>query len=231
MLPVRLLSLNVGHQTWARPVPNPVVAAPFGQQPDVLLPVEYVKGDGRPDLRAALIEAGLHHVASSARVQRQGRCWWNQVLIASRWPITFTSDATGLGPCNGSAFLSVETGGMAVTGVRVPMWVKASDWYGAWERLLLRFLGDLLIGDLNIDPQRKRRRDQKPLKALQEAGWHWCPADGPWSYKGNTGVASVVDHAFARGDVDVLSARYVAEGIAGVGPVDHAALAVEVEQG
>ena len=38
------------------------------------------------------------------------------------------------------------------------MWVKASDWYGAWDRIVPRLQGDLLIGDLNIDPERQRRR-------------------------------------------------------------------------
>ena len=44
-------------------------------------------------------------------------------------------------------------------------------------------------------------------------------------------VVDAEHHVFVRGVVEVLSARYVAEGIAGVGPVDHAALVVEVVQG
>ena len=228
MLPVRIASLNVGHQTWARPIPLTVVAALLDQQPDILVLVEYVEGDGRPELRATLADSGLQHVATSAQVQRQGRSWWNQILIASRWPIIVTSDATGLDPCNGSAFLSVETGGPAMTGVRVPMWETAGEWYGAWDKCVPRFQGNLLIGDLNIDPQRQRRRDQKPLAMLQRAGWSWHKADGDWSYKGRTGATSSVDHLFVRGEVEVVSARYVVDGAFGVGPVDHAALVVDV---
>ena len=140
---------------------------------------------------------------------------------------TVISDAAGLDPCNGSSFLSVETGGLTMTGVRVPMWPKACDWYEAWEKLVPRFSGDLLVGDLNIDPLRLRRRDQKPLKMLEVDGWRWCQAEGDWSYRSYSGVTSSVDHVFVRGDVDVQSARYVTEGIVGVGPVDHAALVVE----
>ena len=55
------------------------------------------------------------------------------------------------------------------------------------------------------------------------------PAEGNWSYRSYTGVTSAVDHVFARGEVEVVSARYVVEGIAGVGPVDHVALVVEIE--
>jgi endonuclease/exonuclease/phosphatase family metal-dependent hydrolase len=107
------------------------------------------------------------------------------------------------------------------------MWVKAVDWYGAWEKLLPRFAGDLLIGDLNIDPSRQRKRDQKPLAMLQGAGWRWGPAEGTWSYRSYSGVTSAVDHVFVGGDVEVRSARYVVDGIVGVGPVDHTALVVE----
>ena len=153
------------------------------------------------------------------------------MFIASRWPIEVTSDREGMHPCNGCGHLSIKTNGFAMTAVRVPMWPKAADWYSAWTDMLPRFQGDLLIGDLNIDPSRKRRRDQEPLKLLGEAGWRWCPADGGWSYRSYAGVTSSVDHVFVRGDIEVASARYVAEGTAGVGPVDHAALVVETAIG
>ena len=224
----RIVSLNVGHQTWARPIPPAAVTALLSLQPDILVLVEYVEGHGRPELRAALHDAGLSHTASSDSLLYRGKsAWWNQVFIASRWPIEVTSDRTGLHPCNGCGFLSVTTGGLALTGVRVPMWKSAADWYGAWEEMLPHFQGDLLIGDLNIDPSRCRRRDQKPLKLLGEAGWRHASAEGSWSYRGRAGVTSSVDHVFVRGEVEVVSARYGAEGIAGVGPLDHAALVVE----
>jgi hypothetical protein len=103
MSDVRITSLNVGHQTWARPVPPSVVATLLDLEPDVLVLVEYVEGDGRPELCEALGDAGLQHIATSAQVQRMGRSWWNQVLIA-----------------NGCGFLCVESGGLAMTAARVP---------------------------------------------------------------------------------------------------------------
>lgn len=42
MFAVRIISLNVGHQTWARPIPTTVVAALPDQQPDIVVLVEYV---------------------------------------------------------------------------------------------------------------------------------------------------------------------------------------------
>ena len=65
MFAVRIASLNVGHQTWARPIPPTVLDALLDQEPDFLVLVEYVEGHGRPECRAALAEAGLTHTANS----------------------------------------------------------------------------------------------------------------------------------------------------------------------
>jgi hypothetical protein len=65
---------------------------------------------------------------------------------------------------------------------------------------------------------------------LREAGWRWCSAEGDWSYRSNSGVTSSVDHLFVRGAVEVAAARYLADGIVGVGPLDHAALVVDVQR-
>ena len=232
MLPVRLLSLNVGHQTWARPIPPPVLAAILDQEPDILVLVEYVEGDHRAELREALATAGLAHQEVTAAVNFRGpRSWWNQVFVASRHPIEVTSDPADLHPCNATSFLSVKTGVIEMTGMRMPFWETAAEWYGAWEALAPRYQGSLLIGDLNIDPSEPGKRHRKPLQVLQQHGWRWCPADGDWSYRrtGAEHVRSTVDHVFVRGEVEVVSARYVTEGVVGVGPVDHAALVVEVD--
>ncbi len=165
MLPVHLISLNVGHQTYFRPVPTPVLDALLDQKPDILVLVEYVEGHGRPELRAALVAAGLSHFAASdSRLYSGKASWWNQVFIASRWPIKVTSDRAGMRPCNGCGFLSV---GCARPGGR------ASTRRGPAPR----FQGDLLIGDLNpravpvggLLPHRDARPGQRE-------------ADGGWSF-------------------------------------------------
>ena len=62
--------------------------------------------------------------------------------------------------------------------------------------MLLRFQGDLLMGNLNIDPSRRRRRDQEPLRPLRppgETGWRRAHAEGSlsyWSYSGVTRTMS-----------------------------------------
>jgi hypothetical protein len=227
----RILSLNVNHRTVAKPLPPALTRALLDLAPDVLVLVEYVEGDGRHEFRAALAEAGLPHAEVTAAINFRGpRSWWNQVFVASRWPITVTSTPSGLNDCNASSFLSLQTGSIAMTGMRMPFWETAAEWYGAWEALVPRFQGGLLMGDMNIDPDESRKRHREPLRVLQQHGWRWHPAEGEWSYRrtGAEHVRSRVDHVFVRSEVEVTSARYVAEGIVGVGPVDHAALVVEV---
>ena len=75
----RIVSLNVGHQTWARPIPTAVVSALLDQRHDILVLVEYVEGHGRPDLRAALHDAGFAHFAGSDSVLYRGK--------AARWKL------------------------------------------------------------------------------------------------------------------------------------------------
>jgi len=227
----RIISLNVNHRTAAKPIPAALTRALLDLAPDILVLVEYVEGDGRHELRAALAEAGLPHTEGTAAINFRGpRSWWNQVFVASRWPIEVTSDSAGLNDCNASSFLSVRTGSIEMTGMRMPFWETAAEWYGAWEALVPRYQGDLLIGDMNIDPEESRKRHQKPLKVLQRHGWRWHPAEGDWSYRrtGAEHVRSRVDHVFVRGEVEVQSAQYVVDEIVGVGPVDHAALVVDV---
>ena len=84
-----------------------------------------------------------------------------------------------------------------------------------WIRSLLQHLGDLGLAARRSGLTRTRY------------GW-WHKADGDWSYKGIDGVTSAVDHVFVRGEVEVVSAQYMADGVFGVGPVDHAALVVDV---
>jgi endonuclease/exonuclease/phosphatase family metal-dependent hydrolase len=231
ILPVRIASLNVGHQTWARPILPTVVAALLDLTPDVLILVEYVEGDGRPELRAALADAGLPHVATSPVVLRRPGSWWNQILIASRRPVEPSGSPDVPGRTQGlhSALMRVETGGLGLTGLRVPMRSSAATWYAMWETLVPAFEGDILIGDLNIDPVRSGKRDQVPLRLLREAGWRRYTAEGVWSYRSGSGHTSTVDHVFTRGDIAVLSARYVSEPFVTEGLTDHAALVVDVE--
>jgi len=63
----RIISLNVNHRTVAKPFPAPLTRALLDLAPDILVLVEYVEGDGRQELREALADARLHHVATSPR--------------------------------------------------------------------------------------------------------------------------------------------------------------------
>jgi endonuclease/exonuclease/phosphatase family metal-dependent hydrolase len=229
---MRLLSLNVGHQTWARPIPSAVVAALLDHTPDILVLVEYVEGDGRPELHAALAGAGLPNIATAPAVLRRPGSRWNQVLVASRWPVAPSDGPEVPGRAQGlpSALLRVQTGGLGLTGLRVPMRSSAATWYAMWNTLVPAFEGDILVGDLNIDPARRWKRDQVPLQLLREAGWRRYTAEGVWSYRSGSGRTSTVDHVFTRGDIAVLSAQYVSEPFVTEGLTDHAALVADLDR-
>lgn len=229
MSTMRVVSINFGHKTRPHRVQPPLVGALLDLAPDVLVLVEYVEGHGRPDLRAVLAAGGLQHIATSPAVVRKEGRWWNQVLIASRWSVEPPARPEVEGRDEGlaSALLRIRTGGLGLTGVRVPMRTSTAAWYAMWGTLVPAFEGDLLIGDLNIDPARSEKRDQEPLRLLREAGWRRYTAVGAWSYRSGSGHTSKVDHVFTRGHIAALSARYVSEPFVTEGLTDHAALVVE----
>ena len=123
----------------------------------------------------------------------------------------------------------VTTFGIRVTGIRVPAYTTARDWYSYWEWANQSLEGDVAIGDFNADPGRSRKWDAV-LATLESSGnWSRADIDGEWSYRGHNGAMSRVDHVLTRNGVSVLSAQYVP------GPfvpahTDHAALVVEVSR-
>jgi endonuclease/exonuclease/phosphatase family metal-dependent hydrolase len=123
--------------------------------------------------------------------------------------------------------LTVKTFGISITGIRVPAYTAATDWYRYWEWLNENLDGDIAIGDFNADPGRPRKWDRVLETLMQCGGWHRTNADGDWSYKGNNGSTSRVDHVLSRGKVNILSARYVTDPFVPA-HTDHAALLAEI---
>jgi endonuclease/exonuclease/phosphatase family metal-dependent hydrolase len=120
------------------------------------------------------------------------------------------------------------TGGIELVGLRVPMYETAEEWYRYWRWLQGVIGGDLVIGDLNVDPARRNRR-ARVLATLMEAGdWRRIEPTGSWSYTGRGGISSRLDHLLFRDTVRVTAARYVSEPFVPA-HTDHAALVAEVE--
>ena len=81
---MRVLSWNLGHQTHERPLTPVFHRAIRAPGPDVLVLNEYVDGPSRASMKAALAVGGLAHYAVSEPIRGE-----NQILIASRYPVSF----------------------------------------------------------------------------------------------------------------------------------------------
>jgi endonuclease/exonuclease/phosphatase family metal-dependent hydrolase len=228
---MRLVTLNLNHRTRQSAVPYAIVEGLLDLAPDVVVLTEYVEPEPCAEIRASLRRLGLDHVAVSSPIEyRRGR-WSNQVLIASRWPTSAAAPPDG--PPDESAqsnILRVMTGGIDVVGLRVPAYTAAGDWYRYWRWLQGVIGGDLVIGDLNVDPARSDRR-ARVLASLMEAGaWMRIEPMGSWSYMGRGGRTSRIDHVLFRGPVRATAARYVPEPFVPL-HTDHAALVAEIDAG
>jgi len=227
---VRLLALNLNHRTLPARIDPSLVSAFEVLSPDVLVFNEYVDIGVARELRAMLTSAGYVHQAVSDIVEyRRGR-WHNQVLIASKDAIEDPSTPQD-GPdclCTTNT-LSVTTFGTRVTGVRVPAYKSASEWYSYWEWASKALEGDVAIGDFNADPARHRKWDRVLAKLESLGNWSRPGIEGEWSYRGHNGSSSRVDHVLVRNGIRVSSARYVPEPFVPT-HTDHAALIVDISR-
>lgn len=226
---IRVVTLNLNHRTRPMPVPLSLIRAISALEPDAVVFTEYVESAELSELRQHLDGAGFSHVAVSENVEYQPGRWHNQILIASRDLIDRSSLPSG-GPdaMSRTNTLSVRTLGLWITGLRVPAYKSARDWYVYWLWLNDALEGDLVIGDFNADPNRKRKWDRVLDDLVIAGGWSFKLADGIWSYRGTNGTTSKVDHAIVRGHIKVKAAQYVQDPFV---PrfTDHAALVVDVE--
>lgn len=225
---MRILALNLNHRTLPSAVDVSLVEEIRKLGPGILVFNEYVDIGVAQRLREMLAIAGYaHQCVSDSHEYRPGR-WHNQILIASKDSLTNPAVPwDGPDSMCGTNTLSVSSNGMRITGIRVPAYERAADWYAYWEWAKKGLEGDLAIGDFNADPSRPRKWDRVLMELQDAGGWTRPDIEGDWSYRGNNGSTSRVDHVLVRNGITVSSARYVPEPFVG-NHTDHAALLVEV---
>lgn len=223
-----LLALNLNHRTRPMPIAPILVDEIRGLDADIVVFNEYVDHGAARDVKELLAQAGFAHQTVSNSVEYSPGRWHNQVLIASNAPIVSQTVPSG-GPDEMAATntLMIETYGIKITGIRVPAYTAAIDWYGYWDWLNENLDGDIAIGDFNADPSRPRKWDRVLATLEESGGWTRPEIIGEWSYRGNNGSTSRVDHVLARNGVKVVSARYVPEPFVPA-HTDHAALLVDI---
>lgn len=227
----RILALNLNHRTRPKPISVPLIKAIVELLPDIVVLNEFVGGGDSSDLENKLACSGFSHLAVSECVEYAAGRWHNQIAIASRKKIENVSEPT-YGPdemCRTNTLIA-QTFGILITGIRVPAYETAGDWYSYWDWLSDNLKGDLAVGDFNADPSRQKKWDRVLDKLVSAGDWSRKEIEGPWSYRGNNGATSRVDHVLARGNVRVVAAKYVDVPFVPQ-HTDHAALLVDFELG
>ncbi|HVI03439.1 MAG TPA: endonuclease/exonuclease/phosphatase family protein [Enhygromyxa sp.] len=218
---MKIGTLNIGHQTLRpRVIPEDLLDVLVALDLDLLFLTEYVNTDDY----AAALNRRWPHVLNSAQAPYRSSRSHNQVVALSRLPLRARA---GHQPVPTEAartnFLSVEVAGLIVTGMRAPAY-KPRDWYAYWDALAQRLDGDVVIGDFNVDPSRRRRRDQ-----VLPMGWRLVtPAHGP-SYRSlRNGSESAIDHALVRHVVELRGEAIYDPKFFGRWGLDHCPLVIDV---
>jgi hypothetical protein len=219
---MRIATINLGHRTRR---PSVISAGLFeGLQAlntDVLFLTECVS---TPALDEALGRLWPHMLMSpQLQYDSRGR-WSNQVVALSTGPMKPQGGHVPVPTqCAATNFLAIETGGLSVIGVRAPAYRRAADWYAYWTCLNQRLDGDVVIGDLNVDPSRASKRDR-----VLPGGWSVVTPTG-CSYRSTVnGTESSIDHALVAGRVQVITSKYCTEFFGRWG-LDHCPLVVDIE--
>lgn len=228
---IRLLALNVNHRTFHKPMPPALTSALLSHRPDVLVLTEFVERTPRCDLRTALADAGLVHHLTSDRLEYTPRRFTNQVLVATRKPVSrLVPPARAPNPHAEANLLCVEVDGLRLAAVRAPLvrGAGARSWREYWEWLAGHKGVDVMIGDLNFDPEAHGPRNRAASSACRAAGWVFSRPDGLWSYAGASGRRTRIDHVATRPGVRAAGSRYVADKFVPE-HTDHAALIAQIE--
>ena len=226
---MRIVSLNLNHRTIGGEVPRTVVSALGDLVPDVLIFNEFVSGPRNEDLEPLLAEVGLPYISTSKQVVYSPGRFHNQILIASNsefQQILHYQDAPDQGA--NSNILTVQVNGLTLTGVRAPAYKSMSEWRSYWSWLATAAVGDVLVGDLNIDPYRASSRDRVYLDLVNTTDWSLIPVNGDWSFRGLRGNTAELDHVLVRNGVIAVTAWYEQDAFV-PGYTDHAALVVDLD--
>lgn len=223
---MRIVSLNVNHKTHPREIPVGLIRSLDQLKPDIFLLNEFVSGE-QCQAEELIREFG-YETALSEAVRRPLKGWCNQVLIASKFE--FLALPMPIDPPTVSAgtnYLGIDISGITVTAVRAPMYRSASQWRDYWSWLAQQLKGDLVIGDLNVDPERLHRRDSVALECLGVSDWEFGDPEGEWSFKSTSGNTSKIDHVLVKNRLQLKQVRYVSEPFWSI-YTDHAALVVDI---
>lgn len=237
---MRVLAWNVAHQSRRkRTFPMSVGSNLAKLSPDVIVLSEYVANPSQNHFRQELTDSGYHFLVATEYVDGE-----NQVLVAARNPLAI-GDIRGpmISPATRPNWLHVKISSIPLdlVGLRVPMFeIKGgSRLYWDWLEATLPSLSvkpTMLIGDLNVKPERTRSVGGRHLTRLVAQGWTVVTPQTGCSYFGSGEYTSRLDHALLSPGLVCRNAEYVCDigelklaGPLKSGYSDHAALVVDAD--
>lgn len=211
---MRLVSWNLAHQCREGPIPPSLFDAVVRLAPDVLPRNEYVHGPSRTHLIERLKEIGLPNWHVSKRLNGH-----NQVLVVSRHQLEageVSGPATeGLGGESNFMHTRLPDNDLEIVGLRAPAYTGAAltKYWRELVRIVKACEGRRIVfmGDLNTDPDQRRRPTAKYLVELRSKGWIVPAPEGNWSFVSKSGSGTRIDHAIVSSELHVTAARYVVQ--------------------
>lgn len=248
MKQLTVLTWNVAHQIYERPIPANLGEALISLSPDVIFLTEFVDGPSRRGFRTQLRDAGYTHQAVTEAPPKH-----NRVFAASRTPFELGDIAPpSMGDVVADRFaesnflhIRLKECDFELIGARTPLW-KGSTINRAYRTELATVLraaaagrAVVVAGDINADPFKKVRNQTVRSVPFADAPMYNVHRPiGPWSYSNHDGSQRTrIDHVLHTPGVHVTDAQYVYEaagiplgGPKSVNPLsDHAALTFKVE--
>jgi hypothetical protein len=219
---MRIASLNLGHRALKpKTVPLELLDALVGLEADLLFLNEFVT---TPRYREELLSRWRTLCETPQLKHNDAGRWSNQIAALSNEPL---AELPGLAPVPTQSaatnLMAVKFRTVVVTGMRAPAYPRSSDWYEYWSHLRDHLAGDVVIGDLNVDPRRGRKRD----RVLPE-GWRVVTPAGDSFQSRSRNATSAIDHALVRPEVEVMNARYATEFLH-QWDLDHVPIVIDVK--
>lgn len=215
---MKIISWNLGHQTFNRPIPSGVLKVLRSIDADIIILNEYVDKEKGESFKNKLKELGYNLSLSYMNDSTVKR--YNQILIASKEKHEVEEVSFNKPDCQAySNFLMLKfQSGMRIAGLRMPSYKgkKREIWQ---ERLCeIAFLNKgtpvVFMGDFNCNPQQRKDIKGEVIDKLKETGFRFENPKGEWSFndkKKINGVRTKIDHVLVNSTVEVVQAEYIYE--------------------
>ena len=236
---MKIAAWNLNNRVGRVPFRPEAAEAVIGLDADVYVFNEYYPQSSEIAFRRTLAEAGWQQQALSTDTGEKA----NRVLIVSRTQLTPLAlklpDFDRQLPAN-LLGVHIPDFGVSVLGLRLPWYETTSLVTRAWDWVEIAAAGllsepSIIIGDFNASLNSKASLGGDHFRRIIESGWQRAAPPTGFSYFGNGGKRSEIDHLLSTSHCHISNPHYVTQqdqhcfaGAAG-SISDHAVLVASVE--